>query len=171
MLAALPNLRAFALSLTHNVTYADDLVQDTILRAWANLDRFEVGTNLNAWLFTILRNAFLSQYRKTRREVEDPDGFFAGRLRTAPEQNAKCNFQDMLKAFRKLAAEHREALLLIVAEGLSYEDAARVCGVPVGTIKSRVNRARERLAQLLAFGRAEDLGPDQVTQAALQSAF
>jgi len=77
----------------------------------------------------------------------------------------------MLKAFRKLRVEHREALLLIVAEGLSYEDAARVCGVPVGTIKSRVNRARERLAQLLAFGRAEDLGPDQVTQAALQSAF
>src|SRR3954466_7710982 len=124
MLAALPNLRAVALSLTHNVTYADDLVQDTILRAWANLDRFEVGTNLNAWLFTILRNAFLSQYRKTRREVEDPDGFFAGRLRTAPEQNAKCNFQDMLKALGRLRVEHWEALLLIVAEGLSYEDAA-----------------------------------------------
>jgi RNA polymerase sigma-70 factor, ECF subfamily len=171
MLAALPNLRAFAVSLTHNLDTADDLVQDTILRAWANLDRFEAGTNLQAWLFTILRNGFYSQHRKKRRHVEDPDGFFAGRLRTAPEQNAKCDVQDMLKAFRKLRVEHREALLLIVAEGLSYEDAARVCGVPVGTIKSRVNRARERLAQLLAFGRAEDLGPDQVTQAALQSAF
>src|SRR5690349_19808870 len=171
MLAALSNLRAFALSLTHNVTSADDLVQDTILRAWANLDRFAVGTNLNAWLFTILRNAFLSQYRKTRREVEDPDGFFAGRLRTAPEQPAKCDVQDMLKAFRKLAVEHRKALLLIVAEGLSYEDAARVCGVPVGTIKSRVNRARERLARLLAVEEAEDLGPDRVTQAALQTAI
>jgi len=91
MLAALPNLRAFALSLTHNVTYADDLVQDTILRAWANLDRFEAGTNLQAWLFTILRNGFYSQHRKKRRHVEDPDGFFAGRLRTAPEQNAKCD--------------------------------------------------------------------------------
>src|SRR3954468_15912063 len=171
MLAALPNLRAFALSLTHNTDRADDLVQDTILRAWANLDRFEAGTNLQAWLFTILRNSFYSQHRKKRREVEDPDGFFAGRLRTAPEQNAKCDFQDMLKAFRKLAVEHREALLLIVAEGLSYEDAARVCGVPVGTIKSRVNRARAGLARLLAVHDAEDLGPDRVTQAALQSAF
>ena len=170
ILAALPNLRAFAVSLTHNVTSADDLVQDTILRAWANLDRFEAGTNLQAWLFTILRNGFYSQHRKKRREVEDPDGFFAGRLRTAPEQNAKCDVQDMLKALAKLPVEHREALLLIVAEGLSYEDAARVCGVPVGTIKSRVHRGRMRLAQLLAVEHADDLGPDRMTQAALQAA-
>src|SRR4051794_14209909 len=151
MRAALPNLRAFAVSLTHNVTYVDDLVQDTILRAWANLDRFEVGTNLNAWLFTILRNGFYSQHRKARRHVEDPDGFFAGRLRTAPEQPAKCDFQDMLKALGRLRVEHREALLLIVAEGLSYEDAAHVCGIAIGTIKSHVNRARVRLAQLLGI--------------------
>ena len=171
MLAALPNLRAFAVSLTHNLDAADDLVQDTILRAWKNIDRFEVGTNLNAWLFTILRNGFYSQHRKKRREVEDPDGSFAARLWAPPEQPAKCDVQDMLKAFRKLAVEHREALLLIVAEGPSYQDAARVCGVPVGTIKSRVNRARERLAELLAVEEAEDLGPDRVTQAALQTAL
>src|SRR5205823_3720495 len=114
MLAALPSLRAFALSLTHNVTNADDLVQDTILRAWKSIDRFEAGTNLNAWLFTILRNGFYSQHRKKRREVEDPDGSYAGRLRTAPDQNAKCDVQDMLKALAKLPVEHREALLLIV---------------------------------------------------------
>jgi hypothetical protein len=95
MLAALPSLRAFAISLTRDRDYADDLVQDTILRAWKNIDRFEVGTNLNAWLFTILRNAFLSQYRKTRREVEDPDGSFAARLRAPPEQPATCDVQDM----------------------------------------------------------------------------
>ena len=171
MLAALPSLRAFALSLTHNVTYSDDLVQDTILRAWANLDGFEAGTNLQAWLFTILRNGFYSQHRKKRREVEDPDGSYAARLRTAPEQTAKCDVQDMLKALAKLPVEHREALLLIVAEGLSYEDAARVCGVPVGTMKSRTFRARARLAQLLAVEDAEDLGPDRVTQAALQGGF
>src|SRR5690349_3584265 len=171
MLAALPNLRAFALSLCHNTDWADDLVQETILRAWANLDRFAVGTNLNAWLFTILRNGFYSQHRKKRREVEDPDGFFSGRLRTAPEQNATCDVQDMLKALAKLRVEHREALLLIVAEGLSYEEAAQVCGVAIGTIKSRVNRARERLAALLAFEAADDLGPDRVTQAALQNAL
>jgi len=150
MLAALPSLRAFAMSLTHNVTSADDLVQDAILRAWKNLDRFEAGTNLQAWLFTILRNGFYSQLRKKRREVEDPDGSYAARLWAPPEQPAKCDVQDMLRALARLSPEHREALLLIVAEGLSYEDAARVCGVPVGTMKSRVNRARARLAQLLA---------------------
>ena len=112
MLAALPNLRAFAVSLTHNVTYADDLVQDTILRAWANLDRFAVGTNLNAWLFTILRNGFYGQHRKKRREVEDPDGSYAGRLRTAPEQNTKCDVQDLRAALARLSPQHREALLL-----------------------------------------------------------
>src|SRR3954468_2570865 len=106
MLAAIPNLRAFAMSLTHNLDAADDLVQDTILRAWANLDRFAVGTNLNAWLFTILRNAFLSRYRKKRREVEDPDGSYAARLWAPPEQPAKCDVQGMLKALGKLAVEH-----------------------------------------------------------------
>jgi len=170
MLAAIPSLRAFALSLTYKPDAADDLVQDTILRAWKNLDRFEPSTNLQAWLFTILRNGFYSQYRKRHREVEDPDGSYAARLWAPPEQNTKCDVQDMLKALAKLQIEHREALLLIVAEGLSYEDAAHVCGVAIGTIKSRVHRARERLAQLLAVEEAEDLGPDQVTQAALQSA-
>src|ERR1041385_1243462 len=141
MLAALPSLRAFAMSLTHNVTSADDLVQDAILRAWKNLDRFEAGTNLQAWLFTILRNGFYSQLRKKRREVEDPDGSYAARLWAPPEQPAKCDVQDMLRALARLSPEHREALLLIVAEGLSYEEAAHICGLPVGTIKSRVNRA------------------------------
>src|SRR5215217_8849643 len=169
MLAAVPSLRAFAISLIGDAHRADDLVQDTILRAWANLDRFEVGTNLNAWLFTILRNGFYSHHRKKRREVEDPDGSYAARLWAPPEQPARCDVQDMLKALAKLPVEHREALLLIVAEGLSYEDAARVCGVPVGTMKSRTFRARARLAQLLAVEEAEDLGPDRVTQAALQS--
>ena len=171
MLAALPSLRAFAMSLTHNVTSADDLVQDAILRAWKNLDRFEAGTNLQAWLFTILRNGFYSQHRKKRREVEDPDGSYAARLWAPPEQPATCDVRDMLTALAKLRVEHREALLLIVAEGLSYEDAARVCGVPVGTMKSRVNRARVRLAQLLAVEDTENFGVDQVTQAALQTAL
>src|SRR4051794_33858556 len=171
MLAALPNLRAFAMSLTHNLDAADDLVQDTILRAWKNIDRFEVGTNLNAWLFTILRNGFYSQHRKKRREVEDPDDGRAGRLTVAPEQNGKCDVQDTLKALAKLPVDQRKALLLIAAEGMSYEDAAQVCGVAIGTIKSRTFRARERLAQLLAVEAAEDFGPDRVTQAALQSAF
>jgi RNA polymerase sigma-70 factor, ECF subfamily len=170
MLAAIPSLRAFAISLSRNTDYADDLVQDTIVRAWAAIDRFEPGTNLLAWLFTILRNGFYSEYRKRQREAEDPDGFYAERLRTPPEQHGKCDVQDMLGALEKVPVDQREALLLIVAEGLSYEEAAQVCGVATGTIKSRVNRARERLAKLLAVEKAEDLGLDQVTQAALQTA-
>src|SRR5215212_4449107 len=171
MLASLPSLRAFALSLTNTREIADDLVQDTLVRAWSHLHQFQPGTNMGAWLFTILRNIFYSQCRRTKHEVEDPDGIYAGRLRAPPEQHAKCDVQDMLRALGRLPANQREALLLIVAEGLSYEDAAHVCGVPVGTLKSRVNRARARLAQVLAVHDAADLGPDRVTQAALQSAM
>src|SRR3954451_16250097 len=82
MLAAIPSLRAFAISLTRNTDYADDLVQNAILRAWRNIQKFQPGTSMNAWLFTILRNSFLSQYRYNRRHVEDPDGSYAGHLWT-----------------------------------------------------------------------------------------
>ena len=171
MLAALPSLRAFAISLASNRSAADDLVQDTILRGLANIEKFEAGTNMTAWLFTILRNLFYSQYRKARHEIADSDGTYASRLLTIPEQGARCDFKDLRTALAKLSVEHREALILIAAEGLSYEEAAQVCGVAVGTIKSRVHRARERLGQLLAIDGAEDLGPDRVTQAALQRSF
>jgi RNA polymerase sigma-70 factor, ECF subfamily len=171
MLAALPGLRAFALSLTNAREIADDLVQDTLVRALAKIDQFEPGTNMGAWLFTILRHIFYSQCRRTKREIEDPDGSYAARLWAPPEQHGKCDVQDMLRALGKLPADQREALLLIVAEGLSYEEAAQVCGVAVGTIKSRVSRGRVHLAELLAIRDAEDLAPDQVTQAALQSAL
>jgi RNA polymerase sigma-70 factor, ECF subfamily len=170
MLAAIPSLRAFAISLTRNTDYADGLVQDAILRAWRNIEKFQPGTSMNAWLFTILRNSFLSQYRYNRRHVEDPDGSYAGHLWTPPEQNGKCDVQDMLKALAKLPVDQREALILVAAEGMSYEDAAQVCGVAIGTVKTRAHRARARLAELLAFHDAEDFGPDRVTQAALQSA-
>jgi len=171
MLALLPSLRAFALSLTNAREVADDLVQDTLVRALAKIDQFEPGTNMGAWLFTILRNIFYGQCRRAKREIEDPDGSYAARLWAPPEQHARCDVQDMLRALGKLPADQREALLLIVAEGLSYEEAARICGVAVGTIKSRVSRGRVRLAELLAIRGAEDLGPDRVTQAALQSAI
>ena len=171
MLAALPSLRAFALSLTTTREIADDLVQDTLVRALAKIDQFEPGTNMGAWLFTILRNIFYSQCRRTKHEIEDPDGVYAGRLWTGPDQHARCDVQDMLRALGKLPADQREALLMIVAEGLSYEEAAQVCGVAAGTIKSRVSRGRVRLAELLAIREAEDLGPDRVTQASLQTAL
>ena len=167
LLAAVPSLRAFAISLCGQVDRADDLVQDTLVRALAHIDRFERGTNLNAWLFTILRNLFHSEYRKRRREVDDPDGAFAGRLKAHPEQQSHLDFEDFRSALAKLAPDQREALLLVGAEGLSYEDAAQICGVAVGTIKSRVNRARARLAQILQLDEGDEIGPDGVTKAVL----
>src|SRR5690348_1598567 len=89
MLAATPNLRAFAISLARNVDRADDLVQETLLRALANIDSFQPGTNMSAWLFTILRNHFRSEYRKRRREVEDADGSYTASLTTQPDQTGK----------------------------------------------------------------------------------
>ncbi|MDP8917912.1 MAG: sigma-70 family RNA polymerase sigma factor [Pseudomonadota bacterium] len=153
---ALPNLRAFALSLTGKVDQAEDLVQDTVLKALTKQDTFEAGTNLQAWLFTILRNGFYSTHRKTSREVEDGDGTHAASMIAIPDQEDKLALQDLSTALEKLPQEQREAIILIGAEGMSYEDAAEALGVKVGTIKSRVNRARNRLAELLGTSRASD---------------
>jgi RNA polymerase sigma-70 factor (ECF subfamily) len=168
MLGQLPNLRAFALSLTNNPTWADDLVQDTIVRAWANIARFERGTNLGAWLFTILRNLFYSEYRKRRHEVENPEGAYCEHLTALPEQESALDFAALRRALVQLPPEQREAVILVGAEGRSYEDAAGLCGVAVGTIKSRVNRARTHLAMLLQMKDRHDLDPDWLIQAALQ---
>ena len=146
---ALPRLRAFAIALTGNLDEADDLAQDTVVRALGHLDQFEPGTNLQAWLFTILRNAFYSRYRRRRREVEDPEGCLAEKLSVPPQQGAHLDLDDMRSALAKLSPEQREAILLVGAEGLTYGQASAVCGVLVGTIKSRVNRARARLLELL----------------------
>jgi RNA polymerase sigma-70 factor (ECF subfamily) len=170
LLAAIPSLRAFAISLCGNPDRADDLVQDTLVKAWTNLHRFQRGTNLNAWLFTILRNGFFSEHRKRVREVEDVDGTYSSRLTTIPEQGGHLDFEDFRMALMKLPHDQREALLLVGAQGFSYEEAAEICACAVGTIKSRVNRARTRLAELLMLGETEDLGPDSVFMAALQLA-
>jgi RNA polymerase sigma-70 factor (ECF subfamily) len=169
LLASIPALRAYACSLSGDWDRTDDLVQDTLIRAWAHMDRFERGSNLNAWLFTILRNHFYSVHRKRRREVEDPDEAYAGRLGTHPEQQSHLDFEDFRKALAKLPPHHREALILVGAEGLPYQEVAAICGVPVGTIKSRVNRARESLSSLLAGAGLDDIGPDRITRAAMQS--
>jgi RNA polymerase sigma-70 factor (ECF subfamily) len=169
LLAAVPSLRAFAISLSGNVDRADDLVQETLLRALSHIDSFQPGTNLNAWLFTILRNLFHSEYRKRRREVEDSDGAYAARLSTQPEQGARLDLEDFKVALARLPPDQREVLLLVGASGFSYEEAAEICQCAVGTIKSRVNRARTRLAQLLAVDSVDDIGPDEQTRAALQA--
>ena len=159
MLAAVPGLRAFAISLSGNADRADDLVQGTLLRAIANINSFQPGTNMLAWLFTILRNQFLSEYRKRRREVEDADGSYIESLTSAPGQQGHLEFKELYAALAKLPLVQREALLLVGASGFSYDEAAAICGTPVGTIKSRVNRARTLLAGLLGIDRADKFGP------------
>ncbi len=167
VLATVPSLRAFAISLSGNVDRADDLVQETLLRALANIDSFQPGTNMSAWLFTILRNLFRSEYRKRRREVEDAEGHYAETLKSLPEQTSRVEFREFHTALVKLPTDQREALILVGASGFSYEEAAEICGCAVGTIKSRVNRARTRLAQLLSIDNANDFGPDLTTRTVL----
>src|SRR3954471_20841351 len=167
ILAAVPSLRAFAISLSGNADRADDLVQETLLRALANIDSFQPGSNLPAWLFTILRNLFRSDYRKRRREVEDAEGNYAKTLKTQPSQNAHLEFEEFRAALDKLPQDQREALILVGASGFSYEDAAAICGCAVGTIKSRVNRARSKLSALLYVDGAEDFGPDETVRAVI----
>ena len=165
MLAAVPGLRAFAMSLCGKFDRADDLVQETLLRAIANIHSFTPGTNMSAWLFTILRNQFRSEYRKRRREVEDADGGYLDSLKSAPEQHSRLEFKELFAALAKLPLEQREALLLVGASGFSYDDAAAICGTAVGTIKSRVNRARKLLAELLELDSADKFGPNHRAEA------
>lgn len=153
----LPALRAFALSLTRESASADDLVQDTIVKAWTNIDKFQPGTNLRAWLFTILRNTFYSARRKTRREVSDSDGIHAARQATRPEHDGRLAMNDFKVAFEQLPDEQREALILVGGSGFSYEEAAQMTGVAVGTVKSRANRGRRKLAELMQMAEGEDL--------------
>ena len=163
MLAAIPNLRAFAMSLSGNADRADDLVQETVMRAMANIGTFTPGTNMAAWLFTILRNLFRSQYRKRRREVEDPDGSYLASLKAPPEQFGRLEFKELIEALAKMPYVQREALLLVAASGFSYDEAAAICEVAVGTIKSRVSRARQLLAELLVIGSPAKFGLDRAS--------
>ena len=163
---AIPHLRAFAMSLTGKMDQADDLVQEAIVRGLSHLDSFTPGTNLQAWLFTILRNQFYTSTRQRRREVEDPDGVKAGMLSSAPEQNGRLDLDDLRTALGKLKVEQREVLLLIGAEGMSYEEAAAICGTKVGTIKSRMNRARIRLAEVLHGADEQDLRTRRIVRTA-----
>jgi RNA polymerase sigma-70 factor (ECF subfamily) len=169
VLATLPELRAFAMSLTHDGVRADDLVQETVLRAWSCADQFQAGTCIKAWLFTILHNLFYTDHRRRKREVDDPQGIRAARLKTCPEQQSRLDLEDMQAALAKLAPLHREVLILVGAEGLSYDEAAAICGVSVGTIKSRVNRARLHLARLLHIEAGHEFGPDNVVKGVVET--
>lgn len=149
---AVPVLRAFAISLSSRFDLADDLVQETLLKAWRHQERFEPGTNLRAWLFMILRNEYYSMRRKRRREVEDGNDVYAGQLAATGAQESTIAMREFRIALAQLPDEQREAILLIGALGVSYGEAATTCGVPVGTMKSRVSRARARLKMMLEPG-------------------
>jgi RNA polymerase sigma-70 factor, ECF subfamily len=145
LLPLLPNLRAFARSLCGSSDWADDLVQETILRAWANRTSYEPGSNLKAWLFTILRNYFYNEVRKRRRSVELHNDQAALEVGVAEGQPTSLHLQDLARALEELSQDQREALTLVSIGGLSYEDAAKMCNCAVGTVKSRVARARREL--------------------------
>src|SRR5262245_2541182 len=163
LLAAIPSLRAFAVSLAQNSDRADDLVQETLVKAWDKQSSFQPGTNLKAWLFTILRNEFYSQMRKRGREVQDSEGTMTARLAIHPSQQGKLDLEELRNALQVLPEDQREAIILIGASGLSYEEAAEICGCSVGTIKSRVSRARSRLQEILKISGEADYGPDAIS--------
>ncbi|WP_299194326.1 sigma-70 family RNA polymerase sigma factor [uncultured Erythrobacter sp.] len=151
-----PHLRAFARGLCGRADMADDLVQEALLKAWAARDRFEPGTSLRAWTFVILRNVYLTDMRRNRFRGEYDEGV-AERILIAPAgQEEPIHLSDMHRALLTLPAERREALLLVGAGGFSYEEAAEICGCAVGTIKSRVGRARATLSSMLEDGDLPD---------------
>src|SRR5262249_11947815 len=155
MLAAVPSLRGFAVGLCRRADQADDLVQETLLHAIDKIESFEPGTNMAAWLTTILRNHFCNEFRKRRREVPDHDGHFVAALTSQPGKEGRILFAELRGALAKLPDDQREALLLVGGVGLSYDEAAAICRCRAGTIKSRTNRGRTRLAALLSIETAD----------------
>ena len=168
VIALIPALRAFAWSLSHNASDADDLVQDTLIKAWTHKDKFEPGTNLRAWLFTILRNTYYTAVVRRRREVRDETGKYAAQLSSSATQDWSVAVRSLQAALQQLPDEHREALILVGAAGLSYEEAAEICGCALGTIKSRVNRARARLLKIMEADEPSDtFAGEQLATAAM----
>lgn len=161
--SVIPHLRAFGRSLSGSRDLADDLVQETMLKAWAARDRFHAGTSMRAWTFIILRNLFLSQMRRNRFRGEWDD-LVADRVLAAPaSQDRQMELSDLHRAMHMLPQSQREALILVGAGGFAYEEAAEICGVAVGTIKSRVARGRVALEEIIEEGKlprrlSSDLG-------------
>ena len=148
----IPHLRAFARGLCGRPDMADDLVQEALMKAWAAQERFEPGTSMRAWTFVILRNAYLTDMRRNRFRGEYDEGV-AERILTAPAgQEEPIHLSDLHRALLTLPPERREALLLVGAGGFSYEEAANICGCAIGTIKSRVGRARAALTSMMDEG-------------------
>lgn len=166
IVAYLPRLRAFARVLTRNADQADDLVHDTLLRALRAEATYQMGTNINAWLLTILRNQHISNLRRRRFEAAPIDDLPDAALATPAGQIPAMEILELREALAKMSAEHRETLLLVGAAGLSYEEAASVCKCAVGTVKSRVNRARTELRRLMSSSSSAAVSDADVARAA-----
>jgi RNA polymerase sigma-70 factor, ECF subfamily len=165
MLSLIPKLRSYAVSLSHDRDQAEDLIQETLLSACRNIDQFEPGSNMAAWLFTILRNHFYSEYRRRRRDVQDVEGSYTMTLVVQPGQIFRAEYEELRAALAKLPKNMRDLLLLVGACGVSYPEAARICGCTTGTAKSRVHRARMRLAEMLSIESSADFAGDPGLQA------
>lgn len=166
LLAAIPKLRTYAMSLCRSKDAAEDLVQTTLVRACAGISQFDPGSNMEAWLFTILRNHFYGQYRHRQMATRAMKHIGMSGA-TNPQQLASMEFRQVGAAIARLPEKLREALLLVGAGGYTYQEAANLCNCPVGTVKSRVNRARDELACMLSIQDPEYFGPDTTFSAVL----
>jgi RNA polymerase sigma-70 factor (ECF subfamily) len=151
-----PHLRAFARGLCGCRDRADDLAQETLLRAWAARDRYRAGTNFKAWTFTILRNHFYSEARRARFHGEYDEAMAERTLRAPASQESAVELSDVLRALSLVPETYREALILVAIGSLSYEEIADICGIALGTVKSRICRARAMLSHVLASGKLPD---------------
>lgn len=147
VIALLPTLRALGRSLCGDAMRADDLVQDTVIKAHLHREKFRPASNLRAWLFTILRNCYFSEQRRRKFEIADPESTHAARQSVSPNHDAKLQVRELDRALERLPSAQREVLLLVCADGIPYSEAAEICGVAVGTIKSRIARARHELSR------------------------
>jgi RNA polymerase sigma-70 factor (ECF subfamily) len=159
LIALIPHMRAFARGLCGDATLADDLAQDALLRAWRRQETFRPGTNMRGWVFMIVRNQFFSLKRRSWRAVSLDPEVAARTLVCAPAADNVLDLDDVRRAIARLPDHQREALLLVGAGELSYEEAAELTGVHIGTVKSRVSRARHALVQMLSAGDIDDHGP------------
>ena len=150
--AVIPHLRAYGRSLSGNPDLADDLTQDTMVKAWASRDRFERGTSIKAWTFVILRNTFLSQMRRNKFVGEYDETAVERTMSIAANQEESGEMADLQRGLMELPQDQREALILVGAGGMSYEEAASICDCALGTMKSRVSRARAALEEIMERG-------------------
>jgi RNA polymerase sigma-70 factor, ECF subfamily len=161
MVALVPQLHTFARSLCRDGVRADDLVQEALMRAINNIQRFKPGTNLKAWLFTIVRNEHYSQLRRGKFEAQGMDIELLPEPSVPPDHDGKLELRDLNRALGSLSPGQRTALILVSVSGFSYEEAAEICGCAVGTIKSRVARARETLLEMLEGRQPMAAAPDE----------